>query len=110
MRFTRILLVAIAAACTAGAARADEPTFTLRIVNHRFDPAELTVPAGVKIKLLVRNEDATAEEFESVPLRREKVIPGKSEGVVYVGPLSPGRYEFFGDFHQETARGHLVVK
>jgi len=91
-------------------AQAQEPAFVLRIVNHRFVPTELEVPAGTKIKLVVKNEDATAEEFESIPIRREKIIPGKSEGVVYVGPLSPGRYEFFGDFNQQTARGFLVVK
>ena len=28
---------------------------------------------------------------------------------VFVGPLDPGSYEFFDDFHNAT-RGHLVVK
>lgn len=104
----RLLLLLLPFA--AAPALAQEPTFVLRIVDHKFIPTELEVPAGVKIKLVVKNEDATAEEFESIPLRREKVIAGKSEGVVYVGPLSPGRYEFFGDFNPKTARGFLVVK
>jgi hypothetical protein len=29
---------------------------------------------------------------------------------VFIGPLEAGRYPFFGDFHQETAQGVLVVK
>ena len=101
------LFLSLAAAAPA---LAQEQTVVLRIVDHKFIPAELTVPAGKKIKLVVKNEDATAEEFESTTLRREKVIAGKSEGVVYIGPLSPGRYEFFGEFNPKTARGFVVVK
>lgn len=39
---------------------------SLVIRNHRFEPAELKVPAGKKIKLLVLNQDASIEEFESL--------------------------------------------
>ncbi len=91
-------------------AAAQEPTFTLTIRDHKFDPAELDVPAGAKIKLIVKNADPTPEEFESTELRREKVIPGGQEGIVFVGPLKPGRYEFFGDFNPKSARGHLIAK
>jgi len=95
----------------AGGALADEPpSFVLTIKDHRFEPAELVVPANTKIKLVVRNLDPTPEEFESVSLRREKVIPGRGEGVVYIGPLSPGRYDMFGDFNPKTARGFIVAQ
>jgi hypothetical protein len=94
----------------ATAAIADEPTFNLGIKNHRFEPTELTIPADTKVKLLVRNNDATPEEFESVTLHREKVVPGGQETAIFVGPLKPGRYEFFGDFNPQTARGAIVVK
>ena len=30
--------------------------------------------------------------------------------LIYIGPLKPGRYEFFGDFNPTTARGHIIVK
>jgi len=70
----------------------------------------IAVPANTKIKLIVVNEDPTPEEFESHELNREKVVIGKGTIPVYVGPLKPGRYPFFGDFHQETAQGVLVVK
>jgi len=58
----------------------------------------------------VDNQDATAEEFESYELNREKVIPANSRGFIFVGPLTSGRYPFFGDFHQQTARGTVVVE
>jgi hypothetical protein len=94
----------------AGVALADDPTAELTVRNHKFEPAELQVPANTKMKLVIKNADTTPEEFESVELRREKVVPGGQEIIVYVGPLAPGTYEFFGDFHPETARGRLVAK
>ena len=91
-------------------AAAQEHAASLVIKDHHFQPEELVLPAGVKIKLTVKNLDPTPEEFESVSLRREKVIPGGAEGVVYIGPLKPGSYDFFGDFNPKTARGQIVVK
>ena len=91
-------------------ARADEPTVTLTIKDHRFEPSEVQVPANTKVKLIVKNLDATPEEFESNELRREKVIQGGQQATIYVGPLQPGRYEFFGEFNPKTARGFVVVK
>src|SRR5690349_25036762 len=91
-------------------AHGEEPTYTLTIKDHRFAPTELEIPAGKKIALVVKNLDPTAEEFESVELHREKVVAGGQEITVYIGPLRPGRYEFFGDFNPQTARGTLVVK
>jgi len=82
----------------------------LIIREHKFEPAELTVPAGQKIKLLVENQDATPEEFESNELNREKIVVGKGTITVFLGPLDAGRYPFFGDFHQETAQCVMVVK
>src|SRR5215475_4353900 len=91
-------------------AYADDFEARLVIREHKFEPAELAVPAGQKIKLLVENQDATPEEFESNELNREKVVTGKGTITVFLGPLDAGRYPFFGDFHQETAQGVLVVR
>ena len=68
------------------------------------------MPAGKKVKLIVKNEDATPEEFESKKLKREKVIPGKSQATIFVGPLKAGEYPFVGEFHEDTASGKLLVK
>jgi hypothetical protein len=94
----------------AAPAHSQEATYTLTIKDHRFTPTELELPAGQKITLTVKNLDPTAEEFESIELHREKVVAGGQEIIVYIGPLRPGRYEFFGDFNPQTARGTIVVK
>lgn len=91
------------------AAAGDVPEFTLTIQNHRFSPAEMTIPADTKVKLIVVNKDATPEEFESHELNREKVVAGNASINVYVGPLKAGRYPYFGDFNQATAQGVLVA-
>ncbi len=110
-RLGRLITVTGVAGLLAGAqVQAQESTYTLTIKNHRFEPTQLEIPANTKVQLVVKNADSTPEEFESTELRREKVIPGGQEGAIYVGPLAPGTYEFFGDFNPQTARGHLTVK
>jgi plastocyanin len=90
--------------------QADTPEFRLVIKDHKFAPAELTIPAGQKVKLVVENQDPTPEEFESYDFNREKIVPGNGRIVVFVGPLKPGKYEFFGEFNPRTARGWLVAQ
>jgi hypothetical protein len=125
---TLSLVLALCAACSGGAdapaaaspaAGADAavpagvaPTgpITLRIKDNRFVPAELDVPANVKFDLLVVNEDPTPEEFESHELNREKIVTGNGQITVPIGPLKPGRYPVFGEFHMATAQGALIAK
>jgi Cupredoxin-like domain len=105
----RIVLVLAAVVVLAGApARADDLTLTIK--DHHFTPAELKVPANKRLKITVVNNDATPEEFESKALKVEKVIPGKSKGVVRIGPLKPGRYSFVGEYHEDTAKGAVVAE
>ena len=94
----------------AGPAFADDDTYTLTIKDHRFAPAQLDVPAGRKLKLLVKNLDATPEEFESHDLKREKVIAGKGQATIVIGPLKPGIYKFAGEYHEATAQGQIIAK
>jgi heme/copper-type cytochrome/quinol oxidase subunit 2 len=89
---------------------ADPAEFTIVIREHRFEPAELKVPANTKIKLIIQNEDDSAEEFESHELNREKIVAPKSSITVWVGPLEPGEYPFFGEFHMDTALGKLIAE
>jgi hypothetical protein len=89
---------------------ADTPEFRLVIRNHLFEPTELVVPANTKIKLVVVNEDSTPEEFESYELNREKIVLGNSSTIVFVGPLPPGQYPFFGEFNISTAQGKLIAR
>jgi hypothetical protein len=94
---------------TAQPAAAQEVTLNITVQNRRFEPAELQAPANRPILIRIKNNDSRPIEFESKSLRVEKVIAAKSEGVVRVRALSPGRYEFEDDFNKET-RGVLVVQ
>ena len=93
-----------------GPAHAADAELQLLIKNHRFEPAELKVPAGQRIKLVVHNQDSTPEEFESHSLNREKVIPAGAKATVYIGPLKAGRYEFIGEYNEATAKGVVVAE
>jgi hypothetical protein len=102
-----IFLISLLLPLTALAADAD---YTLVIKEHRFQPAELTVPSGKKIKLLIENQDATPEEFDSYALNREKVIVGHGSATLYIGPLDSGHYAFIGEFHESTAQGAINAR
>ncbi len=95
---------------TVTAAPAAEPEIALTIKNHRFEPAELKVPAAQRIKLVVENKDSTPEEFESHSLNREKLIPGGAKVTIFIGPLKPGRYTFVGEYNEATAKGVVIVE
>jgi hypothetical protein len=96
--------------CTMTAVADDVPEFTIVIKDHTFQPAELVIPSGVKVRLVVDNQDATPEEFESHELNREKIIPANSKAKIYVGPLKAGAYPFFGEFNPKTAQGKILVR
>ena len=86
------------------------PELQLAIRDHLFFPSVLEIPAGVKVRVVIDNQDDTPEEFESYELNREKVIPGKTRTVIFLGPLPPGEYPFFGEFNVRTAQGKVVVR
>lgn len=91
-------------------AQAADVEVAVVIRDHRFEPAEVKVPAGQRVKLVIDNQDKTPEEFESKSLKREKVIPAGAKVPVLIGPLQPGRYPFYGEYHEATARGVVVVE
>jgi plastocyanin len=105
-----LVVAALVVLGTGGAAAEDTCSATITIRDHRFEPAELHVPAGKRIALTVVNADPLSEEFDSSALKVEKVIAGKSQGVVHISPLSPGRYDFIGEYHEETAKGQVIAE
>lgn len=84
--------------------------YELIIKDHKFQPSTLVIPANTKVRLIVWNQDPTPEEFESYELNREKIIVGNSKATIFVGPLKPGEYPFFGEFNPDTAQGRLIAK
>jgi hypothetical protein len=86
------------------------PEYKLVIRNHEFTPSTLKVRADTKFKVLVSNQDSTPSEFESNDFSREKIVLPASTVVVFIGPLSKGRYRFFDDFHRSTGNGVLIVE
>ena len=91
-------------------ALAAEPEVLLVIKNHKFEPAELKVPAGQRVKLVVHNQDGTPEEFESHDLNREKIVQPGAKVTIFIGPLKPGRYAFIGEYHEVSAKGVVVAE
>ena len=104
------LTVSIAGYLAICPAHAADLELSMTIKNHTFEPSVLKVPANQRIKLTLQNLDTTPEEFESHALNREKVIPGGTKAVIYLGPLKPGRYEFMGEFNPTTAKGLVVAE
>lgn len=85
------------------------PIFEVHIKDHLFSPAELHIPANQKVKITFVNHDNTPEEIDSFDLNREKVVFGNGRASIFVGPLSPGQYHFFGEYHPNSATGTVIV-
>ena len=96
--------------CVTLSASAKTPIFEIEIRDHLFHPEELGIPTNTKFKLVVYNRDSTPEEFESYELNREKVIMGGRKANIFIGPLAPGVYPFFGEFNPKTAQGRVIAE
>jgi plastocyanin len=104
-----LVLGAFAVAAVSAPAKADDTVqLSITMKDRLFDPAELHAPPGKTIAIHVKNLNTIVSEFESSDLHFEKIVPVGGEGVVYVRPQQPGRYNFYDDFHHET-QGFLIV-
>jgi plastocyanin len=92
------------------AAAADQAEVAIEIKDHKFEPAEIKVPAATPIKITVKNSDGSAEEFESHPLGVEKVIAGNASATIRLKPLDKGSYAFIGEYHEATAQGKIIAE
>lgn len=104
------LLIGLLACLVSVLALAATPEIELIIKDHLFFPATLEIPAGQKVRVRIINQDPTPEEFESFELNREKLVVGNGQTVIFIGPLEPGEYPFFGEFYPKTAQGVVIVK
>ena len=112
MRTTRsfVAFALASLALHASTAFAAEESHSLTLKDHKFSPAELTIPAGKKVKVTVKNLDSTPAEFESDDFKAEKVIPAGKQVDVFIGPLKAGTYEFHDEYHEAESKTHLTVK
>ncbi len=90
-------------------AAAQAEDYAIILKDHQFSPKELSIPAGQKVKVTVKNMDSSPAEFESHDLNREKVISANSEAIIFIGPLNAGSYNYFDEFHPD-AKGTIVAK
>jgi heme/copper-type cytochrome/quinol oxidase subunit 2 len=107
--FVAVPVLALLLAFGAAPALAQYATVEVVVKDKKFEPTELKAPANARIVIHVTNKDAVAMEFESKSLKVEKVVAANGEGIVRVGPLKPGKYDFFDDFNLSN-RGTLVVE
>ncbi len=92
-------------------ARAEElPTFTLELNDGVLMPERIVIPANKTVKLVLKNTGSSAAEFESLDLRREKVLAPGTVSFVVLRKVSPGTYDFYDEFHIDTARGVIVAE
>jgi plastocyanin len=105
----RLFLAVPLVLALAAPAFADDAEVAITLKDHQFTPTDVPVPAGAKIKVTVKNDQTTTAEFESKVLHFEKIVTAGGTITVFVGPLGPGSYEFYDDFHSAT-RGHLIAK
>lgn len=107
---TAVLTLGFAFAGASFAIADEAVRVSVTLKDHRFSPAEPSAPPGKPIVIEVANQDPTPSEFESKTLRVEKVVPAGGKITLQVRPLTPGRYRFFDDYHEDTTEGFLVVK
>ena len=109
--FLKSALLAVGLCAFAAAAQAQQATeIQLSYKDKKFDPAEISAPANTPIVIKLKNLDAKAMEFESKPLKIEKVIAANSEAVVNVRAQKPGKYKFVDEYNEDVAIGNVIVK
>ena len=113
--FTLLVLI-LAGAGLVGLTRtahADEmQVIKMDIKDGVITPNRIEVPAGSTFKIVVTNSGHSPAEFESLRLRREKVLAPGVTSFVVIRQISAGTYKFYDEFHmdQESANGVIVAK
>jgi plastocyanin len=104
------LAVSFAALLAVPAFADDIPLFKLVARDGAFNPTQIEVPAGKRVRLEISNEGKTPMEFESRDLKQEKIIPPGGKATVTINALKAGEYRFFDEFHDKTGQGKLVAR
>ncbi|AVL70464.1 MULTISPECIES: cupredoxin domain-containing protein [Oligella] len=88
----------------------EKHTVQLQMKDGDLIPMVLEAPANTIIRIEVTNIGTGPAEFESLQLRKEKVLAPGVTSVVVIAPKKPGEYDFFDDFHLDKPKGKLIVK
>ncbi|MRR08687.1 cupredoxin domain-containing protein [bacterium] len=86
------------------------PAYEVLAKGGRLSPERIEVPAGKRIKLVVKNEGPGPIEFENLDLRVEKVLAPGATSFIVTPPLRPGAHAFIDEFHPETGKMQLIAK
>ena len=106
----KLFLATIASTLLISSAFAANSEYLIQIKDHKFSPEKLEIKAGSDFVLVIENLDKTLEEFESDDLKKEKLVRAGKKISIPVSALKAGEYKFYGDFHQKTAQGKIIVK
>ncbi|CRM74209.1 cupredoxin domain-containing protein [Pseudomonas sp. 8 R 14] len=86
------------------------PTYELSLQDGHFDPPQLAVKADERFKIVLKNIGQGPAEFESTPLRVEKVLSAGVTTFVVIHPLKPGLYPFFDEFNPQLPEGSILAE
>lgn len=88
----------------------DSPTFVIDLKDGAITPPSLEVPANAQFTLELRNSGSSPAEFESIELRKEKVLGPGANSFIVIRRLDPGEYRFFDDFHPGMPPATLIAR
>jgi hypothetical protein len=110
LRYAAILAAALFVLPIGNQAFAADTSYALTLKDHKFSPAELTIPANTKVKISLKNLDKETAEFISDDFKGGKLVPGGKEASFFIGPLKAGVYEFHDEYHEAQSKTRLTVK
>lgn len=105
-----ILLLTTVLAGVSPAHSADSVSVVLEMKDGLITPDRIEIPAHTQVKIILRNTGTTPAEFESLRLRKEKVLAPGVESFVVIHKASPGEYPFFDDFHLDGKPGLIIAR
>jgi plastocyanin len=105
-----VAIFPLASFANLAAEAADPATYEITLKDQAFTPAELRVPAGTAFIIKVKNENDAPAEFESKDMKFEKIVAGHAGILVKVTALPGGAFEFYDEYHEDTARGTVVAE
>lgn len=106
----RHLLCAAALAFCGEAGAADTVSVEITLTDGLIAPASAHVPAGARVRLVLRNAGRGPCEFESTALHVEKVLAPGASSVVVIPKARAGSHRFFDEFNPGAGEFVLVVK